>query len=208
MVMVGRLVGTFEPALVMVAIAQANSASASTNTIPPIQPAGTDAGMNGNDTTHCRVSPTSTASAHAIGGRTMTWAVSAVSRMAGPVKTCARFDVCLLKTPLNPCGTMLRARFCQRALGEHKIARRGRQVNHPLAPPEPADVKIRPIDVDSVETEQNPNCGNSLVKSRVETDNSGMEPGADCGWRSIADEGTAFTRKNSPSRLGKNSDYR
>jgi hypothetical protein len=51
----------------------------------------------------------------------------------------------------------------------------------------------------AVETEQNPNCGNSLVKSRVETDNSGIEPGADCGWRSIADEGTAFTRKNSPS---------
>src|SRR5216684_1905962 len=104
MAVVGRLVGTFEPALVMVAIAQANSASASTNTIPPIQPASTDAGMNGNDTTHCRVSPTSTASAHAIGGRTMTLAVSAVSLMAGPVKTCARLDVCLLKTPLNPCG--------------------------------------------------------------------------------------------------------
>ena len=27
--------------------------------------------------------------------------------MAGPVKTCAGLDVCLLKTPLNPCGTML-----------------------------------------------------------------------------------------------------
>jgi len=37
----------------------------------------------------------------------MTLAVSAVSLMAGPVKTCARLDVCLLKTPLNPCGTML-----------------------------------------------------------------------------------------------------
>src|SRR6202521_4170936 len=133
MVVVGILVGTFEPALVMVAIAQANSASARTNTIPPTQPAGTEAGTNGKDTTHCRVSPASTASAHAIGGRMMTLAVSAVSLMAGLVKTCARFDVCLLKTPLNPCGT-LRARLCQRALEEHKIARRGRQVNHPLAP--------------------------------------------------------------------------
>src|ERR1700704_4242845 len=98
MVVVGRLVGTFEPALVMVAIAQANSASASTNTIPPTQPAGTEAGMNGKDTTHCRVSPASTASAHAIGGRIMTLAVSAMSLMAGRGKNYAPFDVSLLKT--------------------------------------------------------------------------------------------------------------
>src|SRR5215510_10581335 len=39
MVAVGRLVGTFEPPLVMVTMAQARSASARTNTIAPSQPA-------------------------------------------------------------------------------------------------------------------------------------------------------------------------
>jgi hypothetical protein len=43
MVVVGRLVGTFEPARVMVAIAQATSASARANTIAPSQPSGTAA---------------------------------------------------------------------------------------------------------------------------------------------------------------------
>jgi hypothetical protein len=82
-VVVGMLVGTFEPALVIVAIAQATSARAATNAIPPIQPTGTEAGMNGMPTIHCSASPASTASAHAIGGRMMTLAVSAVSFMTG-----------------------------------------------------------------------------------------------------------------------------
>src|ERR671935_247313 len=47
MVVVGRLVGTFEPALVIVTMAQASSASATTNTIAPSQPAGRSAGKNG-----------------------------------------------------------------------------------------------------------------------------------------------------------------
>src|SRR5215471_13893287 len=85
MVVVGRLVGTFEPARLMVAIAQATSASARANTIVPSQPVGTAAGKNGKDISQLNASPASTASAHAIGGRTMTFAVSAVSAMAGPV---------------------------------------------------------------------------------------------------------------------------
>jgi hypothetical protein len=44
MVVVDRLVGTFEPALVIVTMAQANSATARTNTIAPSQPAGRSAG--------------------------------------------------------------------------------------------------------------------------------------------------------------------
>src|SRR6516164_4423254 len=85
MVVVGRLVGTFEPARVMVEIAHATSASARANTIVPSQPVGTAAGKNGNGMSHLSASPASTASVHAIGGRTMTFAVSAVSAMAGPV---------------------------------------------------------------------------------------------------------------------------
>jgi hypothetical protein len=50
------------------------------NTAPPTQPAGTAAGMNGKGMSHCRASAASTASAHAIGGRMMTLAVSAVAR--------------------------------------------------------------------------------------------------------------------------------
>ena len=86
MVVVGILVGTFEPARVMVAIAQAASASARANTIAPSQPADTAAGKSGKGISQLSASPASTASAHAIGGRTMTFAVSAVSAMAGPVK--------------------------------------------------------------------------------------------------------------------------
>ena len=74
----GRLVGTFEPARVMVEIAHATSASARANTIVPSQPVGTAAGKNDNGMSHLSASPASTASAHAIGGRTMTFAVSAV----------------------------------------------------------------------------------------------------------------------------------
>src|SRR6516165_3754890 len=85
MVVVGRLVGTFEPARVMVEIAHATSASARANTIVPSQPAGTAAGTNGKGMSQLSASPASTASAHAIGGWTMTFAVSAVSAMAGPV---------------------------------------------------------------------------------------------------------------------------
>src|SRR5262249_15446297 len=47
MVVVGRLVGTFEPALVIVTMAHANSPSARTNTIAPSQRAGRSAGRNG-----------------------------------------------------------------------------------------------------------------------------------------------------------------
>src|SRR6267378_5103352 len=85
MVVDGRLVGTFEPARVMVVIAHATSASARENTIAPSQPAETTAGMNGKGMSQLSASPASTASAHAIGGRTTTFAVSAVSAMAGPV---------------------------------------------------------------------------------------------------------------------------
>jgi hypothetical protein len=56
------------------------------NTAPPIQPAGAAAGMNVKGMSHCKASAVSTASAHAIGGRTMTLAVSAVSLMARFVK--------------------------------------------------------------------------------------------------------------------------
>src|SRR5215470_9870866 len=83
MVVVGRLVGTFEPARVMVAIARANSASARANTIAPNRPAGTAAETNGKGMSQLSASPASTATAHAIGGRIVTFAVSVVSAMAG-----------------------------------------------------------------------------------------------------------------------------
>src|SRR5262245_36682591 len=82
MVVVGVLVGTLEPARVMVTIAQANSASAAANTTPPAQPADTADGMNGSGMSQLSASPITTASAHAIGGRTTTWAVSGVAVMA------------------------------------------------------------------------------------------------------------------------------
>src|SRR5262249_36314265 len=85
MVVVGRLVGTFEPARVMVEIAHATTTSARANTIVPSPPVATAAGKKGNGMSHWSASPAGTASAHAIGGRTMTFAVSAVSAMAGPV---------------------------------------------------------------------------------------------------------------------------
>src|SRR5262245_38191346 len=44
MMVVGRLVGTFEPALVIVTMDQATSASAKANTIAPNQPAGRSTG--------------------------------------------------------------------------------------------------------------------------------------------------------------------
>src|SRR5215469_8141456 len=47
MVVVGRRVGTFEPARVIVAIAHTTSTSARANTIAPSQAAGTGAGKNG-----------------------------------------------------------------------------------------------------------------------------------------------------------------
>ena len=103
--------GTLEPARVRVAIAQAASASAKANTAPPTQPAGAAAGMNGKGMSHCKASVASTASAHAIGGRMMTLAVSAVSLMARLVNLhswrCKRFEG-YLPASLNTCGTMLR----------------------------------------------------------------------------------------------------
>src|SRR5262249_14749642 len=83
MVVVGRLVGTFEPARTMVAIAHAKSASARANTIAPSHPAGAVAGTNGKGSSQLSASPASTATAHAIGGRILTFAVSVVSAMAG-----------------------------------------------------------------------------------------------------------------------------
>src|SRR5689334_24586046 len=83
MVVVGRLVGTFEPALLMVTMAHANSASASTNTIAPTERAGTFAGRNGKGRSQSSASPAITARPHASGGRTMTPEVSAASSMAG-----------------------------------------------------------------------------------------------------------------------------
>jgi hypothetical protein len=68
MVVVDRLVGTFEPTRVMVAIAQATSASARANTIAPSQPAGDAAGTNGKGMSQLSASPASTAPAHATGG--------------------------------------------------------------------------------------------------------------------------------------------
>src|SRR5215469_2150 len=47
MVVVGRVVGTLEPALVIPTMAHANSASARTKTIAPSQPAGRSTGRNG-----------------------------------------------------------------------------------------------------------------------------------------------------------------
>src|SRR5215510_5781269 len=76
MVVVGVLVGTFEPALVMVTIAHTNNASATKNTVAPSPAAGVSAGMNGKGMNQLSPSPASTASAHAIGGRKRTWAVS------------------------------------------------------------------------------------------------------------------------------------
>src|SRR5438270_2947834 len=64
MVVVGRLVGTFEPARVMVEIAHATSASARANTTAPSQPADTAAGKNGKGMSQLSASPASTASAH------------------------------------------------------------------------------------------------------------------------------------------------
>jgi hypothetical protein len=57
----------------------------------PIQPTGTEAGMNGMPMIHCSASPASTASAHAIGGRMMTLGVSAVSFMTGMGRICAAY---------------------------------------------------------------------------------------------------------------------
>src|SRR6516162_4210212 len=88
MVVVGRAVRTFEPARVIVTMAQANSASARTNTIAPSQPAGTGAGTNGKGRSQLTARPANTATAHAIGGRIMTFAVSVASAMAG-IESCA-----------------------------------------------------------------------------------------------------------------------
>src|SRR6516164_6277870 len=83
MVVVGWLVGTFEPDRVMVAIAQTSSASARANTIAPTQPPGTTAGTNGKGMSRLSASPASTATTHAIGGRIITFAVSVGLAMAG-----------------------------------------------------------------------------------------------------------------------------
>src|SRR5262249_4999355 len=82
MIVVGSLVCTLEPAPLIVAIAQASSASASANTIAPTQPAGTAAATNGRGISQSSATPASTAIAHAIGGRIKTFAVSVVLAMA------------------------------------------------------------------------------------------------------------------------------
>ena len=66
------MVGTLEPARVMVMIAQPNSASAEANTTPPSQPADNAAGMNDKGLSQFSANPAITASVHASGGRTMT----------------------------------------------------------------------------------------------------------------------------------------
>src|SRR5262245_39822892 len=65
MVVVGRLVGTFEPALVIVTIAEATSTMARINTIAPSQPAGRLEGSNGKGTSQLSASPAMTAIPHA-----------------------------------------------------------------------------------------------------------------------------------------------
>ena len=72
MVVVGRLVGTFEPALVIVKMAQATSASARTNTAAPSQPAGRSTGRNAKGTSQWSASPAMTANPHPRGGRMLT----------------------------------------------------------------------------------------------------------------------------------------
>jgi hypothetical protein len=72
MVVVGRLVGTFDPALVTVATAQATSESATTNTIGPSQPGARSAGRNGKGTSQLSASPAMTASPNASGDRIRT----------------------------------------------------------------------------------------------------------------------------------------
>src|SRR5215813_6166795 len=95
MVVVGWLVGTFEPAREMVAIAQASSASARANTIAPSQAAGTTAGTNGKGMSQSSANPASAATAHAIGGRIMTFAVSVAAAMAGLLKLAPEAAVAL-----------------------------------------------------------------------------------------------------------------
>src|SRR5262249_49152506 len=84
-------------------IAQATSDSARANTITPSSPAGTAAGMNGTSISQLSASPASTATAHAIGGRIMTFAVSVVSAMAGTIESCKSG---LAWTQLRPTGFM------------------------------------------------------------------------------------------------------
>src|SRR5262245_37895200 len=69
----------------MVAIVNATSAGARVNTKVPSQPAGTAPGTNATGRSQLSASPASTATAYAIGGRTITFALSVVvSAMAGP----------------------------------------------------------------------------------------------------------------------------
>src|SRR5262245_27108066 len=82
MVVVGRLVGTFEPALAMVVIAQAASANPRANTAPPSQTAGRLGGRNGKGMSQPSASPAMIASNNASGGRMTTAAVSALLFMA------------------------------------------------------------------------------------------------------------------------------
>lgn len=82
MAVVGVSVGTFEPARLMVAIAEAKRTNANANTIAPNQAAGTRAGRKGRGLSQPRASPTTTAKGHALVGLTMTLAVSAASATA------------------------------------------------------------------------------------------------------------------------------
>src|SRR5436305_9575100 len=77
-VLLGKLVGTFEPPRVIVVTAQANSTRASANTMPPSQAADTVAGTKRNGKSQPRAMPTAALMAQASGGRTRTWAVSTV----------------------------------------------------------------------------------------------------------------------------------
>jgi hypothetical protein len=62
------VVETFEPALVIVTMAQANSASARTNKDAPRKPFGRSTGRNGKGASQSSATPATTASPHASGG--------------------------------------------------------------------------------------------------------------------------------------------
>ena len=70
----------------MVAMAQTNSASATANTIAAGPPAAIAAGTNDKGRSRLGAIPASTATAHAIGGRIMTFAVSVASARQKPEK--------------------------------------------------------------------------------------------------------------------------
>src|SRR5262249_42887095 len=133
MVVVGRLVGTFEPARVIVTIAQVKSASARANTVAPSQPAGTVAGTNGKGRSQLSASPPSTATAHAIGGRIMTFRLFGGSELLAavpsPVSCSLAVRVISIFALRSECGE---GDGHQRHKGKHRVYR---VRIFPLSPP-------------------------------------------------------------------------